>query len=244
MPRVVRLAAGGRWMSGRGRGWWRGRRAGPWMASAIAALLIAGLLAAPAVPAGASAGTPSVALATFTADATGQTGAYQVPAGNVPAAAFQPSSATSGSSVEAISFFHSSFFHSSFFHSSFFHSSFFHSSFFHSGLADTSFFHSSFFHSSFFHSPLDTTLLSDIPLLYPDPCGNPGATPPEPACTGWLGLIHDTHSALEGQPLQMVTLLDVIDDPQVGPVLKQLPTGDIDLTHTPLGDLPFAALAL
>ena len=82
---------------------------------------------------------------------------------------------------------------------------------------------------------LSDILLSDLPIYYPAGCS--GTT-----CTGWAGVLAGTPYATD--PLDTVTLTDVLSNPTALARFNSVPLGDLDVSSSSLGSLPLISLAL
>ncbi len=86
---------------------------------------------------------------------------------------------------------------------------------------------------------LRAALLSDISVAWPAGCS---PTPPATPCTGWQGLLAGT--ALAVNPLQSLSLYDVLANPDAQAKLGTLKFGDLDLSATPIASIPIASIML
>ena len=82
---------------------------------------------------------------------------------------------------------------------------------------------------------LSSTLLSAMPITYPAGCSGS-------ACTGWAGVLAGTPYATD--PLQSVSLADVLSNPTALARFNSVTLGDLNLSGTALGSLPLIAVEL
>ena len=78
-------------------------------------------------------------------------------------------------------------------------------------------------------------LLSDLPIDYPVGCA-------DTSCTGWSGVLAGT--SLANEPLQTVSLAQVLADPTASARFESVPLSGLDVSSTPLASLPLASIAL
>jgi choice-of-anchor C domain-containing protein len=86
---------------------------------------------------------------------------------------------------------------------------------------------------------LESALLSDIGISFPQGCG---ASSSAPVCTGWEGVLAGSKYA--GLPLESVTLADVLTDSVSAGRFDSVDLGALDLASSPLDSIPLDSIEL
>src|SRR3954452_788814 len=192
-----------------------------------------------------AASTPSASVTGFsvTPGTTGP-GAFDLAVKDLPSSAFAPSSGATDTPVAAIGVGHTGVGHTGVGHTGVGHTGVGHTGVGHTalnflGVGHTGVGHTGVGHTDVVDAAFGSMLIADLTIAYPHGCALTGSTT---QCTNWEGIRAGT--PLQDLPPQSVSLRDIINDATAFARFSTLTLDDIDISNTPLNDLPIAAVAL